>query len=337
MRAAAPNRSTRGRLGRRCLPRQGGDDPHCQSRRRTMRRQVRCARPRASPGSPPVPPGRTDTRAIWRRGKTGGSGRSADPRRRPARLRAIVVHGTLLVGDPRLAQASLARDRRDMTVPGGTPVTAAMSLYDRSSISRRISISRYSAGSWPRGCRRFRYRPGPAASLRGLGFGSVQSRSAGAGWNNCRPERLSFSQSRKLLRTMVNSQTRKLSPPERIEVAESSQIGILHHVLRIGWCCRSASAPGGTRHPRCGIASSSKRRFGSSAATSCTLCEVIIIPSKRPIYSHPKNSFRMGNIDRRGRVTLSDRGPQVRPLDGAKQWTPSSMIPSRRRPIGVDF
>ena len=41
---------------------------------------------------------------------------------------AIVVHGFFSLAIHALRNASLARDRRDITVPAGMPVTAAMSL-----------------------------------------------------------------------------------------------------------------------------------------------------------------------------------------------------------------
>src|SRR6266699_5551980 len=45
------------------------------------------------------------------------------------------------------ATSRRARARRDITVPIGTSVMRAMSLYDRSSSSRRISTSRNLTGS----------------------------------------------------------------------------------------------------------------------------------------------------------------------------------------------
>src|SRR4030095_2593278 len=55
--------------------------------------------------------------------------------------------------DPGLAASRLrARARRDITVPGGRSVRAAISLYDRPSTSRRITTSRNSTGNSSKAC-----------------------------------------------------------------------------------------------------------------------------------------------------------------------------------------
>src|SRR5690242_4775037 len=66
-----------------------------------------------------------------------------------------------------------ARASRDITVPTGTAVTSAISLYDRPSISRRITISRNSAGN-SSSARRTR-SPRTAASRIASGLGLLES------------------------------------------------------------------------------------------------------------------------------------------------------------------
>ena len=62
------------------------------------------------------------------------------------------------------ANFSRARARRDMTVPIGRSSTAAMCLYERSSISRSTRISRISAGSAASAAATWRRRS-PASAL----------------------------------------------------------------------------------------------------------------------------------------------------------------------------
>ena len=131
---------------------------------------------------------------------------------------------------------SRPRDRRDITVPIGTPTTVLISWYDISSISRRISTSRNSRGSAAMHACRWRASPARSAIVSGDPKGPAAPRIAmpcvSSSKHSSMPRRFCAPiQSRHALRTMATNQAFGEAPCRAVEEPIRAQARLLDDVF----------------------------------------------------------------------------------------------------------